>query len=455
MNNKDINAFLNGDYNTKFDYTYYTNIAYIIKSIKPEQKIDSINYYLSNIGKGSNPKYERIFFNLLKSNFYSIDELASVNAFEKMFNICSPEYFIYIPSNIFNNRYFIEALLNCNVERNIYDYLPKVLRDNSIIQQKFVKKENLYNYSGVDKNGYDREWLDSDGNLIYFFDLANGIEVQNKDDYLKLVDEYLDSDITVLDFCDKYKISSVDGFNKLLERVGKENLDKNAEINDIKSNSQDLFKRSLFRYIDQLMNGSMSFDEYFKKYYKPVHNIGILINFASIKDCSRDFAKKIIDFYCEYDKPYTNNMINFLNKSSVTGINNPFNYFNELKSNLKTPEDNIYFKKISDICNRINKCRAEYFRDTMYITYKINDEIAVVDDGVIDQAIAYVKDNDIYVCAYNMKKIAEDIAFGRINYKIETESLKEKMKNNLNDLLNRVETIDEYINVVKMSGKER
>ena len=60
MIKKDIEEYLNANYNPKQDFKHYNHIGYIIKAIKKEQKIESINYYLNNIGEEYLPKYEKI-----------------------------------------------------------------------------------------------------------------------------------------------------------------------------------------------------------------------------------------------------------------------------------------------------------------------------------------------------------------------------------------------------------
>lgn len=426
-------------------YKEYSNISYVIKSIPPEEKIESIQYFLSN---PSSQKNLNLFFKLLSYNFYDIDDLIKSQKIETILSCCSqnPKFISFIPENVLLNETFMSIFLAYDLPSEVFDYLPQSLRSASNISQKFNRKEKIYNQKGFDRDGYDSTWHNANGELIQFFILADTIKINSKEDYLKLVKEYLDSKITVPKFCKKYQISSEEGFNHLLDRVSKENSLINDEIQEIKNNSQNSFKKLTISIIDNIKSGQLTIEEYFNKYYSESHNINTILNFATLKNCNHEIAKKIIDYYTNYNDPYTTSMLSFFN--FFTGYK-PLTSLPLLKDSLKLPEDRNYIKALLEISKKIDRHRVPFKRQNSRVTYIINNQTYKITDDVLDQTINYLKQNHIHVCSYSINFYAKMIVTGKLDYTQETISAKNQMKKNILELLKQKQNIDDYIATIK------
>lgn len=357
---------------------------------------------------------------------------------------------------IFYNEYFLKELAESELDETIFDILPSELRKQENIQKIFKRKIKVYSKHGLDNKGYNREWLNADGNIIEFFKLGGNYQIKSKREYLKLVSLYIESRMMVHDFCQKYYINDVDGFNKLLDRIGKENDEIENEVNEIKSEKQNLYKKNIYNLIVKIVNDSMSLDEYFDNYYKYTHDIYVFLNFSNMIGKTREFVKKVIDYYDNVNL-LKNNEMHFLFKDGSVNFNTINTLFNQFRYYLKPPEDNYYVRRTYEIVKNIGKYKVPFNELNFPKTSVYKDgKVIEIEKSAIEQAVLYVKDNDIYKSYYSVNCISKDIALGKINYESRHEEKIAELRENILILLGQRKTIDEYIeSIKKLSVKNR
>lgn len=450
--NKDANEMIKSNNRVpKHDYKYYAhskrNTGYTMKSIKPDQRIESIKYLYE--------KNRHLLFLIISYSFYSVEEILESKILQK-FLADDPQKISGFPISYFYNELFLKELAESELDETIFDNLPSELRKQENIQKIFKRKTKIYNKYGLDNNGYNREWLNADGNLIEFFKLGGNYQIKSKREYLKLVSLYIKSRMTVHDFCQKYYINDVDGFNKLLDRIGKENDEIENEVNEIKSEKQNLYKKNVYNLIVKIVNDSMSLDEYFDNYYKYTHDIYVFLNFSNMIGKTREFVKKVIDYY-DNANLIKNNEMHFLFKDGNVNFKTINTLFNQFRYYLKSPEDNYYVKRIYEIVKNISKYKIQFNELNFPKTSVYKDgKVIEIEKSAIEQAVLYVKDNDIYKSYYSVNCISKDIALDKINYESRYEEKIAELRENILILLGQRKTIDEYIETIeKLSVKNR
>ena len=395
--------------------------------VEQPQKNETIKILLNN-----RPEYIKKFFNM---NYISVEEIAEIGK-------TNPEIYYVIPETFYSNN---PQLFNMIAESQniLFDLLPKEVKNNEMIQNALKRKKSIYYSDKRDINGYDIDWLDENGKLINFFTLANNYVINSKEDYLKIVEKYLSSGMSVPLFCKQYGISSVDGFNKLLNRVGIENIDTQDSIDEVKDRAKQIYLGTIKNIANQINEGKLTFKEYIDSNYNQFHKFKLLIEYISDKQL---FMKQLIDYIC-------NEQLIKIDRLNTLFETDSRNIVNAIKPYLYKAGINDA-NALRGLHQTLNRYKYPYKRCVSKIIK--NGVEYNIDDSVIDKALVYLHNNDIYKCQYTVDFICKKIAMGEINYDVELEEKKEELKTMiLYSALEKAKSIDDYLTVMDENNKHR
>ena len=400
----------------------------IVKCIAEQpQKNETIKILLNK-----RPEYIKKFFDM---GYISIEEIAEIGK-------TNPEIYYVIPETFYSDN---PQLLNMIAESQnvLFDLLPKEVKKNEMIQDALKRKKSIYHSDKRDINGYDIDWLDENGKLINFFTLANNYVINSKEDYLKIVEKYLSSGMSVPFFCKQYGISSVDGFNKLLNRAGIENIETQNSIDEVKDCAKQVYLGTIKNIANQINEGKLTFKEYIDSNFNQFHKFRLLIEYISDK---RLFIKQLIDYICNEQLI----KVDRLNALFETDLRNIVNAIKPYLYKVGINDANT----LRALYQVLNKYKYPYKRVVSKIIK--NGVEYNIDDSVIDKALVYVHNNDIYKCQYTVDFICKKIAMGEINYDVELEEKKEELKIViLYSALEKAKSIEDYLAVMDESNKRR
>lgn len=395
--------------------------------VEQPQKNEAIKILLN-----SRTEYMKKFFDI---NYISVEEIVEIGK-------TNPEIYYVTPvTYYFNNPQLFDTIAES--QNILFDLLPKEVKNSEKIQNALKRKKSIYYSNKRDINGYDIDWLDEKGNLIRFFSLANNYVINSKEDYLKIVEKYLSSGMSVSLFCEQYGVSSVNGFNRLLNRIGIENTDKQDDIDKVKGQAMQMYLEKIKNIANQINEGKLTFKEYIDNRYNRFHKFKLLIKYI---DDKQTFMKQIIDYI-------SNEQLLKINKLNTLFETNTFNLVNEIKPYL-------YKFGINDantlrvLYRTINKYKYPYRRVVSKI---IKNGIEYnIDDSVIDKALVYIQNNDIFKCQYTVDFICKKIVIGEINYDAELEEKREELKTMiLCTALEKAKSIDDYLTIMGENSKHR
>lgn len=328
-----------------------------------------------------------------------------------------------------------------NSDGVVFDFLPQYVREKEDVKECFKRNSVIYHKgTGRDNKGYDTNWLDENGNLIQFFKLANGYKIQSKEEYEKLVEAYLKMDCSVPNFCDIFHIDGPDGFNDLLDRIGRENTDNDERISVVKKKAAEKYMQRITDIADSYNKGEIDFKEYITYMNRPTHKITVLL--PKIHDKRK--------FFMELAEYIDNSKENLLLYKLFTLFDANFETLPQTIKNTcgyNDPELVEPFKKLAVVVKKLSKYKTKYKRSTQYRTITRDGKTIEIDDKLIDQAYAYIKAHFLHLCDYTMTEIVEKIAFGEIDYENDTKVQKAAIKNRIASNIEKVNisSIDDYI----------
>lgn len=383
-------------------------------------------------------KHKPHYIPKLCRDYITIDEI------EEIENNC-PEIYYCLPLRMYNTYPELINLLASN-KLVLYDLLPKEVRKDSRIQEIFKRTKRIYNDDLRDKLGYDFDWLDENGNLKHFFSLKNDFPIENKEDYLKIVEVYLSSNLSVAAFCNKYGISSIDGFNALLNRAGAENIDVGNDIDEVKDAAMKRYLATIKSVAQEFDEGKINFDEYLTLYYNPYHKFELLFNNIDNKGkLMNQILQHIVDNKEHLMLDRFLRLFNTDIKGLIPSINLYFKFAGTWESNVSRTLYPI-----------LNMYKTPYNRNNILTTLTINGVTRVIDDKVVDEAVTYLKDNNIHLCQYTAASCARKIAFGELDYSSETLAQRQELINEIiSRALSNVNGIEGYMSVMEENYHNR
>ena len=371
-----------------------------------------------------------------------------------------PEVFMCIPPFFYENHPEIIEILAEKGGSMIYDFLPRDIRKLDIVKEGLQRTKRLYSSSshGTDKDGFNQEWRDKDGNLKHYFSLKGNFNINSKEDYIKIVEKFISEGISAPSFCKKYGISSLKGFKELLERVKEENLGINIKqrITSVNKNNSERFVKTVSEISNEIANGSITIEDYFKDYYRASHKYDHFMRFGFYNN-KEQLLKMIINYIkdntyaiCLYPMMQFFSAKNALDLATII--------MKEVKRSKLNNSDTV--RECYSSTNILKKFMTNYNRKTTIGTLIINDVRFEIDDDILDQIIAYIKSNDLYICQYVVNTVARKIVLGEIDFMAETDKQKEEMKNEIllmdkiNEIMMNNGDIEEYFELMEEESKK-
>lgn len=352
----------------------------------------------------------------------------------------------FLPREIINNEDFIKLVIEI-VQPDWYDLLPTFISEIPEIQKKCNRTSKVYMENGLDKDGYNFDWVNENGELIYFFKLKGNFPIKSKEDYYKLYDEYIESRMSVTSFCKKYEIDSEEGFNLFLNRVEAESFEDFSMIKDVKTDVQHRFYSSSRKDVKKILSGELSIDEFVSNNQVNFQTakVDLYFSFLSFEEKNK-FARILMDYFEENLYAVNENFLQFLTTSNANPIEN---YGRFIRPNLKMPNDSQYIRNYHKQIEKLKSHARRYTRKELYSTYIVGEKRLSVDDDVIDQAYAYSVDKNYrrsYTC---MCYLCKKILYGELDYKKETVLQRDEMIDGIIALIAEEKTIEDYINLMK------
>ena len=461
-------------FNKRMKPEWYEKLSYkLIISVETNRQ-DAIDYMINNNKylKNITRKYanDRIYISLFLSDprlsKFNIDFIKDINAKivikdKKLLNLffknLNPKLYDKIPNMvakaIAEDKMLMDIFVdNLNIE--LYDKLPSVLAKVEKVKRKCNRAGQIYdkdsNYE-YDKDGYNKEWLDENGNLVEFFKLKNDFPIETKAEYYRLYKEYLEEKTSIPRFCEKYGINSVEGFKRMLERIDAESFDDAKRTSNVKSIVANNYFNLCRDNAIKVINGDISVEEFLNNEKINFYSTRISMFFDYLDQNQKHvFAIKLFEYFNNNQFLVNENFITFLREGKVTPS---INYSKYIKGNFKMPEDKKYMPDYNKHLSKLNEHMKTYQRNQLYATYNIGGINYTVDDSIIDQAYAYIKAHNYCLSTLSMNYACKQIVTGKIKYEEETQKEKEKMINDIIELTREQNTIEDYIEEVKSKNK--
>lgn len=400
----------------------------INKYITVENKVKCIGFLIS----GRTDIFEKMYQN----GFIDLDDV--FNCIELF-----PSCMLDLPQNLLRSDGFVQRMFQC-VKPAWYDFLPSFLANNPEIKKICNRNSKVYtSVDGTDKKGYDINWENENGELLVFFSLEGNFPINSKLDYYKLFKEYLESQLSVPNFCKKYGITPISGFHNFLKRIEAENLEEFTKVREVKDNVQKRFYALSKERAEQLSKGELSLEEFFSIPEINFHSSNIRVYFGALSSEGRNqLAKSILEYVESNSTLMSANLMRFLTCERLKPSDS---YNTYIRKNLYMPQDAAYIQMYKRQITKITGHEKSWKRDGLYGNYIIGEQKFPVDDSVIDQAYAYASDNGYHISFPSLKYLCKQIAAGQISYSQETSQAKAEMINSIIALIREQKTIEDYI----------
>lgn len=249
-------------------------------------------------------------------------------------------------------------------------------------------------------------------------------------------------------FCNTFGISSIDGFNKLLNRVIKEETSMKNAIEEAGLKTQNEYIRKIIRIAEELDSGKLDFDTYMREKCNYYQRFSLLFQNTKNKE---NLMNQVLE-YIQVNQEELPNMLFSLMETTPTELYRTIVLYSSCAG-----------IDIDDIRATIRKITTNYRKgyarkDINGISGIIQGREYKIDDDVIDQALEYVRCKDIYLCNYTMQIAAKKIALGEIDYSQEVEARKQEIIENIKELsekLIKVSTISEYMEIMEEESHKK
>ena len=464
MNDIELNTIITNAYNFahkgkgKFKKNIYTIRYATLFSlnldgyITDDQMVEILYFFII--------KRREYFINLLnenQTNFIYISDL--LDKHPEVMPVITNSYIMKHHNN------FIQYIIN-NSENISFDSLPKCLSDVKEIQDLYDRKKRVYIHDKFDKNGYDYNWLNKDGKIIHFFSLLAEFPITSKQDYLKLAEEYKKSEMSINEFCNKYGISSVEGFKKMLNRIKDESNLAKEELEKVSIKSSTIFLKTSKTVFDRMLSGEISFDDYINNYYNSFHNIALIANIMNNNDCKKLYGiigRDIIDYVInnenciKIDRLSTFFDANYLKSAGNTDslLCKEVIHFIRLNIGNSRYLSTDDYQKMNKLKTILNAYSIHFSRNTIPSSFQFGNNEYMVTDEKIDETLAYIDDNGIILCMKTFNYYLKKILKGELEYH---EQLNQDKSELIETILNLKQTIkkkkenldiSDYIGIMK------
>ncbi len=149
----------------------------------------------------------------------------------------------------------------------------KYIKNNKVeiekINQLIAENPDIYQiiassqvYSQEEKNKIfetSPKWI-KEGKPVQYISLETNVQFTGREDYLKLVQAYLDEDSSMIKFCSKYHIDK-DDFNKVLNILAGEDKELGEKIEQVKEHAQKRYIALMQDFINKIISGELDINQ--------------------------------------------------------------------------------------------------------------------------------------------------------------------------------------------------
>lgn len=243
------------------------------------------------------------------------------------------EFFSRKPAEEFNsfvnNIKFTSEELYARYKNVRKEGTPKVLYNWIYpIVNEFRKEEAI-----IRKQNRDEFWLDAGGKKLHeYFRLGFGQNlIQSKEDYIKVLEAYAESGLSVSDFCSRMRIANVEGFHKCLARYQNQNEEFANRVVEKRIEIQKQFVQETAGFVQKIAKGELSVGDYLQQTSRPsslesLKSLSIKMYGDEKSKGSIAFLKNVIVYYYNRLNSYDNgrtdseNLSKMLSKQEVDFI---------------------------------------------------------------------------------------------------------------------------------------
>ena len=148
---------------------------------------------------------------------------------------------------------FAKYLTKDDPIKEILDMQPKIAR---YLSDKIPHTIDMLGTNGISQTSF---WEGDEGTKQYFH-LADGLKLQGRDDYRKLVDAYLKENTSISRFCSRYRIDRPKAFKNVLARFEEEDPELKEQILKLKASVQQKYLSAMKSLIADILSGKTTVD---------------------------------------------------------------------------------------------------------------------------------------------------------------------------------------------------
>lgn len=362
-----------------------------------------------------------------------------------------------------------------NPSNYVYDELPKELANDERVKEAFQRSKQIYvRGHGVDYEGYNKEdWKDINGNIKQFFSIKNGntrIQIQSKEEYMKILDSFIKSNLSIEKFCEKYSIVTVDGFRSFLNRVKEEDIDLGKAIKEGNDDRRRKSYAMLQEVVEKLDSGELTVEELLKNSFASSITVDSIYGYA-LKESKYNHtalkekvAKQLGDYILdnEYSLEIKNlgKFMGTISKEEGTGFYSGLAKKAEdfLKYNYPLEDNRKKYVIAHQARDIIKSYATPYNRDKLYSGVIVDGKKVDITQDTVDQMLTYLDNNHITRTLKTANHFLKLIALGEIDYREETEKAKQTKTEEIEDIIDdadKISTAEEYMEYVDCKTKKK
>ena len=430
----------------------YSNLS---ETVKKDPQI--IEILIKNINPAS-----------LKSTLKLITEETEISRFEFL-KMASKYHPVLVAKYIRINKLEVDEII---------EIIPQDRRENEEIY-KVIESSKIYSQEEKNKiYANSSNWV-KDGKAIQYIEIAPNIQFQGRDDYVKLVEMYLNEDVSTQKFCNKYKIDK-NAFNKVLDILSTEDKKLREQIDTTREKASQRYMAFMTDLVEKVINGEITIKEVLNTSGTRINGWDFLnsLSFTTkeqhvnllrkmIEEINLDYRNKQQD---EMDTKYKLDKIGGFSMEELAKwfdtqkgqpVEDIYNALGMIKGRLDYMDSEWEHKKMARIFFKYAKTYGGDFSkeviDQTFFENPDNNEKHYISEKNIQDALTILKANNKVASHRLTKLVIKDIIYGKISedeineaYRIvQTRKLEEKEKNiRKQKRLAKLKNIDEYINYI-------
>lgn len=320
------------------------------------------------------------------------------------------------------------------------------------------------------------QWHNTQDNLIQYFKFEEYPSFFSKEQYFQIAYHFKESGLSATAYCHKYKIDNVEGFRKMLNRVAEEDNVFAKFYEEFSTQKQKDHIASCKNNIISIIEEPTSIPEIIAENTSS-RNLPSLVKISEYlfgdPQIINTLIENIILYYHERLNSYDmaslslediNKMLTFKeilfmfepevierikNGSNVDMIREFTKSFGTYKDKLSPELRKLLNASNNSIRERLKPYSFMFNRQSYIMSSTqvpdANGELVMVTDDMIDMAMCYANEHNLFRTSVVMNKIIRAIADGRIQNQEATEDYKNKLKESI---LERKERVAEIISVL-------